>query len=192
MTKENTEKRKNQIRELFKVHKSYHRVNTEKLIEKLEKLNFFVAPASTKYHGNYIGGLCEHSINVADALAYLTQKLGLKWARPESPLIIGICHDLCKCDAYKIEIKKDNSIEITYNNDLALYGHGDKSVILTQQIIPLTEEEILCIRWHMGSFDTKENWKHYTNAIKEYPNVLFTHMADMVASQIIEENNNEN
>ena len=30
----------------------------------LEKSDFFVAPASTKYHGNYAGGLCEHSLNV--------------------------------------------------------------------------------------------------------------------------------
>ena len=28
--------------------------------------DFFTAPASTKYHGNYEGGLCEHSLDVYD------------------------------------------------------------------------------------------------------------------------------
>ena len=29
-----------------------------------EDCDFFIAPASKKYHGNYEGGLCEHSIDV--------------------------------------------------------------------------------------------------------------------------------
>ena len=48
----------------------------------------------------------------------------------------------------------------------------------------LTEEEMLCIRWHMGAFDEKTNWNYYTRAIHKYPNVLWTHMADMVSAHI--------
>lgn len=43
----------------------------------------------------------------------------------------------------------------------------------------------MCIRWHMGAFDERENWKYYSAAVKKYPNVLYTHVADMTASQII-------
>ena len=50
--------------------------------------------------------------------------------------------------------------------------------------LKLTDEEIACIRWHMGAFDEKENWKHYSYAVSQYPNVLYTHTADMIASQI--------
>jgi len=50
--------------------------------------------------------------------------------------------------------------------------------------VHLTEEEVLCIRWHMGAFDEKENWNAYGKAIEKYPNVLWTHTADMVASKI--------
>ena len=185
MTKANTEKRKEQIRNLFKSFGVYNSTSTELLIERLEKINFFVAPASTKYHGAYVGGLFDHSLEVAYALARLTTKLNLNWMRPESPLIIGLCHDLCKCDQYIINLGLKNDITISYNDKLALKGHGDKSVIVTQKIIPLTDEEIMCIRWHMGAFDDKENWKHYNAAIKEFPNVLFTHTADMIASQIV-------
>ena len=185
MTKANTEKRKEQIRNLFKTFGVYNAISTELLIKRLEAINFFVAPASTKYHGAYIGGLFDHSLEVANALVHLTIKLNLNWIRPESPLIIGLCHDLCKCDQYIVNLGTDNSIKIEYNDKLALTGHGDKSVIVTQKIVPLTDEEIMCIRWHMGAFDDKDNWKHYNTAIKEFPNVLFTHTADMVASQIM-------
>ena len=41
-----------------------NRDGSERLLTWLEKSDFFKAPASTKYHGNYDGGLCEHSIDV--------------------------------------------------------------------------------------------------------------------------------
>ena len=44
------------------------REGLDKLIDWLEKSDFFEAPASTKYHGNYAGGLLEHSLNVYDCL----------------------------------------------------------------------------------------------------------------------------
>ena len=65
------------------------------------------------------------------------------------------------------------------------------SILLAQQFLQnhisaprLTQEEIACIRYHMGAFTDKVEWNYYTNAIKTYPNVLWTHTADMVASQI--------
>lgn len=41
------------------------------LISYLENSDFFVAPASTQYHGSYKGGLCEHSLNVYNNLLTL-------------------------------------------------------------------------------------------------------------------------
>ena len=48
----------------------------------------------------------------------------------------------------------------------------------------LTEEEVACIRYHMGAFTDKELWNDYTAAVRKYPNVLWTHTADMIASHI--------
>jgi 23S rRNA maturation-related 3'-5' exoribonuclease YhaM len=62
---------------------------------------FFVAPASTKYHGNYEGGLFDHSCAVMKTLVDLTEKNGLKWENPGSPYIVGMFHDLCKIDQYR-------------------------------------------------------------------------------------------
>lgn len=71
-----------------------------------------------------------------------------------------------------------------YNPDTLLKGHGDKSVMLLSQFYTLTDEEIMCIRYHMGAFTDKSEWNDYTRAVSQYPNVLWTHQADMLASHV--------
>ena len=155
----------------------------DKTIDHLDKIGFFEAPASTKYHGAYPGGLFDHSLAVAKELVNLTEKLGLKWEKPSSPYIVGMFHDLCKCDAYKIDFE---SYKIDFNSEMIIAGHGDKSIIEAQKFISLTDEEIACIRWHMGAFETDTKlWDYYGRAIERYPNVLYTHTADMIASRIV-------
>lgn len=152
-------------------------------VKELDKLGFFTQPASTKYHGAYEGGLFDHSFLTAKALVELTEKLDLKWERPESPYIVGMFHDLCKCDNYVKDFETDQYI---YNPDIIIPGHGDKSVIMLSQYMRLTDEEIACIRWHMGAYETNTKlWNYYGKAIEKYPNVLFTHTADMIASKIL-------
>ena len=151
----------------------------------LELVGFFSAPASSVFHGAYPGGLFDHSFEVTKALVDLTEKLSLKWEDPRSPYVVGMLHDLCKIDAYII----NDDGTITKNQAMLLNGHGDKSVILAGYLLKalgteLTEEETLCIRWHMGAYDDKENWPKLNEAIKKYPNVLYAHTADMIASQI--------
>ena len=63
--------------------------------------HFFTAPASTKYHGNYEGGLFDHSFAVAKFLVQLTEDNHLTWKNPRSPYIVGMFHDLCKIDQYR-------------------------------------------------------------------------------------------
>lgn len=159
-------------------------------LDKLVDMGFFTAPASTKYHGAYEGGLFEHSCNVTAALVSLTRDCGLHWCRPASPYIVGMFHDLCKADLYRHPVMDNESWE--HNPDTLLKGHGDKSVMLLSQFYTLTEEEIMCIRYHMGAFTLKEDWNDYTGAIHRYPNVLWTHHADMIATHIVEVTDNEN
>ena len=56
----------------------------ETLVLELDKMDFFTAPASTQYHGNYEGGLFDHSFEVTIALLDFTEKLGLTWQRNAS------------------------------------------------------------------------------------------------------------
>lgn len=147
----------------------------------LDRLEFFTVPASTKYHGAYVGGLFDHSLLVAKTLVELTEKLGLVWERPESPYIVGMFHDLCKCDNYATDTETGKYV---YNPEIIIPDHGAKSVIMLQKYCPLTDEEIACIRWHMGAYETDTKmWEYYGRAVERYPNVLFTHTADMIASK---------
>lgn len=40
------------------------RTGADKLLEWLKSTDFFTAPASTRFHGAYPGGLVKHSLNV--------------------------------------------------------------------------------------------------------------------------------
>lgn len=154
---------------------------------------FFRSPASTKYHGAYEGGLFDHSFAVMNFLVELSAKNGLRWKRAESPFIVGMFHDLCKIDNYRhpvIAESLDGQIvydesKWEYNPNTTFKGHGDKSIILLSQFLTLTEEEIMCIRYHMGAFVEKEEWGDYTGAVHRYANVLWTHQADMLASHVV-------
>ena len=162
------------------------------LMDYLWDNGFFTAPASTKYHGNYEGGLLEHSSAVAKFLVQLTEDNHLTWKNPRSPYIVGMFHDLCKIDQYRhpaSDLVVDGMLlpdpsKWEYNPDTLLKGHGDKSVMLLSQFYTLTEEEIMCIRYHMGAFTDKSEWNDYTRAVHQYPNVLWTHHADMLASHV--------
>lgn len=158
----------------------------------LIKNGFFTAPASTKFHGAYEGGLFDHCYAVTKALEDLTYRLDLSWWRPESPFLVGMFHDLCKIDQYEHPAKGltmdgkpiyDTSKWI-YRENPKLKGHGDKSIMLLSMFTFLTEEEVMCIRYHMGAFTDKEEWRFYSGACHEFPNVLWTHTADMLASQV--------
>lgn len=169
--------------------------NNEALTDFLVNEGFFDSPASTKYHGVYPGGLFDHSAMVYVELKNLTEKLGLLWERPESVFIVGMFHDLCKYDQYVLvpgmETDIENGTTITtqggshyeYNKNMLIKGHGPKSIIVLSRFVNLTKEEILCIRYHMGAYETDE-WDEFDKAIRKYPNVYFTHAADMIASKI--------
>ena len=175
-------------------------MNTENRIEKfvaqfldwIADSGFFEAPASLKFHGAYEGGLFDHCFMVTEILCELTRNNHLKWSRTTSPFIIGMFHDLCKIDVYK-HLEKEvpvggkilfNNSEWEYNNDTLLKGHGDKSVLMLASHITLTEEEVMCIRYHMGAYTDKDQWADYNRAVQNFSNVLWTHHADMIAAYI--------
>lgn len=153
-------------------------LRTNEMLVWLKEKGFFTAPASTKYHGDYEGGLFDHSLEVTRKLLSMTEEMQLQWQRAESPIIVGMFHDLCKIDEYKY-------VEFLgyQHKDCLLSGHGDKSIMLLSQFMTLTEEEILCIRYHMGAYET-EDWGSYGKAIEKYETVLWTHSADMFASRV--------
>lgn len=155
---------------------------------------FFVKPAAISHHGNYKGGLFDHSFEVMQVLCELTQRCEIKWQDERSPWIVGMFHDLCKMDDYIDENAEgivvmgtgspvSNDPKWGKNSESVLTGHGNKSVMMLSQFMTLTEEEIFCISFHMGAYET-DRWNQYDAAIKKYETVLWTHTADMYASKV--------
>lgn len=151
----------------------------------LKNHGFLSAPASATHHGNFTGGLYAHSQVVTHYLLALDAAPEHSWTNPRSPYVVGMFHDLCKIDGYKPQNTDEYLDGLWVKNDKTiLTGHGEKSVMLLSQFMTLTEEEVLCIRYHMGEY-IKEDWDGYREAIRKYPNVLYTHTADMLASTLI-------
>lgn len=182
-------KKKNQ--EFYSLWNQIDLLKKEKVLEYLKGSDYFIAPSSTRFHSSFEGGLLVHSLNVVYYLLYLTDKLQLKWERPESPIIIGLLHDLCKTNFYNVEYKnakneKGELIKVPYYTikDLNPIGvHGDKSVMLIQKLgFKLTDEELYCIRFHMGAYEGKEVFSSLGEAKKKYPNILYTCLADELAT----------
>ena len=147
------------------IYKTYiKREGADKLLSHLMSpaCDFFTAPASTRYHGAYEGGLVEHSLNVYECLRdYLERErvrelYGLE-VSDETIAIVALLHDLCKTNFYKKSfrnVKDDNGVwnkvpcyEI---EDTLPYGHGEKSVYIISGFMKLTREEAFAIRYHMG------------------------------------------
>lgn len=184
--------------EIFKANIT--RPGSEKLLNYLtgENSDFFTAPASTRYHGAYEGGLCEHSINVYDCLkSYLEREkvkdeFGLDY-EDESIAIVALLHDLCKVNLYRTSWRNKKNDEtgqwekVPYYeyHDTLPYGHGEKSVYIVSSYMRLTRAEAMAIRWHMG-FSGEENTNTIGQALEMFPLALAAHIADMEATFYIE------
>lgn len=173
------------------------RVDVEKFIQYLKQnTDFFEAPASTKFHLCERGGLLKHSLDVYDNLVALTQ-IYYEDVNYESVAIVGLFHDLCKANFYKLENKwvkaneKWTTKQVYVVNDEFPIGHGEKSVImLLRQNFKLTDEEICAIRWHMNGFDcaVKGGEIAFQNAMNSKHSKLATLLqaADIIAANIVE------
>ena len=175
--------------------KSTNREGMEKLIEFIEtKTDFFKAPASTRFHGNFEGGLLEHSMKVyeilSDKVRYVKLNSNIEINSSEDSLIIiGLLHDICKVNYYKTDYRNAKNEfgeweKVPYYtvDDTIPYGHGEKSVMMLTEYIKLTSEEKYCIRWHMGFSEPKELYGSLGLAFKKYPLALLTNEADLEAT----------
>ena len=170
---------------------STKRPGIKELIKWLDNSDFKVAPASTRYHGNYEGGLIEHSLNVYYELIRQKDLINLLNIPQDTLIIASLLHDLCKVNYYKEDIRnvKKNGTwvpEPYYTvDDLFPIGHAEKSVIVAQEFIKLTDVEIAMIRGHMGGF-VSDPYFNPSVLYNKYPEAILLQIADMTATYIIE------
>ena len=130
---------------------STEREGISKVIDYLNTSDFFVAPASTRFHGCYKGGLAKHSLNVFDLLIAKNEELSL--GVDENTIIIAaLLHDVCKIGAY-VPTKAGNGFTNNRNKDK---GHAILSLKRIAEFIALTELEIKMIQFHMGVYGLDE------------------------------------
>lgn len=170
---------------------STKRPGIENLVQWLDNSDFKVAPASTRYHSNYEGGLLKHSLNVYEECMRQQDLIKLFNVPKESIIITSLLHDICKVNYYKMEmrnVKKNGAwVQEPYYTveDMFPMGHAEKSIIIAQQYIQLTEVEIAMIRNHMGGYvDT--SYFSSSNLFNKYPESIILHIADMKATYILE------
>jgi hypothetical protein len=180
------------------------REGAKQLLEYLlsSSCDFFIAPASTRFHLSCEGGLLRHSLNVYHCLKdYLAREkvkneFGLSYS-DESIAIAALLHDLCKTNLYKQgfrNVKDDNGVwqkVPTYEtNDMLPYGHGEKSVYIISGYMKLTREEAFAIRYHMGfSYGGEEEKRNVGRAFEMFPLAAALSFADMEATFFIESKN---
>lgn len=167
------------------------RPGADRLLAWLETADFFTAPASTRFHGAYPGGLCEHSVNVYRRLCSLAPE-----EMPETLAVCGLLHDLCKANFYKVSSRnvKDEQtgrwekVPFYQVEDQFPYGHGEKSVFLIERFMRLKTSEALAIRWHMGGFDDAAKGGSYavSTAFDHCSLAVKLHLADMEATYLDE------
>lgn len=188
---------KDEFLEIF--YDKIERDGSERLLEWLEKSDFFIAPASSRRHSAYRGGLCDHSINVYKRLVrILNYEYGENWHKvvsEESVAVMALLHDVCKVDTYKEDfknVKDENGQWIKkpyYKIEEELpYGHGEKSVYIISAFMKLTREEALAINWHMGEYDQRVKNGNYSisEVYYKYPICFLLHLADLTATYLDE------
>lgn len=179
--------------------------NIEGLINKLNDSDFFIAPASAKYHAAYEGGLCQHSLNVYYNLMQL-----IKDKFPDNPfpmdsiLIVSLLHDISKMNYYEktcfnkkvydeMGNSKDdlgrfdwvtiNGYKIKDNENRFLYGnHEINSEFMIRQFIPLSVQESVAILHHMAGMSNDCAKDDITAIYNRYPLALLLHLADMLST----------
>lgn len=180
---------------ILKLLSSVKRPGMQKLIEYIEVYtDFFIAPASTKFHSNYQGGLAEHSLLVYERFKEKNELYNLGFSE-ESLIICGILHDLCKVNFYKVGTrnKKDETtgkwmkVPCYLIDDELPLGHGDKSVIMIMGFMRLTVDEMLTIRWHMGGYVAPQDYNTCSAAWNKCKGAVCLHTADLEASYLYEE-----
>ena len=179
------------------------REGSEKLLDYIcsSGSDFFTAPASTRFHGDYEGGLLEHSLNVYDCLCDIMSRprikemYGIEYSE-ESIAIAALLHDVCKINFYNVgfrNVKNDmgkwESVPFYTVDDNLPYGHGEKSVYIISGYMRLTRDEAFAIRYHMGFSADKDNPGNVGKAMEMFPLAFFLNCADTEAAYFMEGSN---
>lgn len=174
--------------------------DTTELVAFLERSSFFSEPASTRFHGNFPGGLAKHCVAMSERLKFFCLKLSGSFQVSDrfDPVVVAVCHDLDKIGKYSIDsrnVKRDGKWEsirfYKYKGDLRYYSGGEIAVGHAARLLSdLSPLEHLAIRWVEGMYavdNNKDLLQALTAAVAVDPRIILSHTADMLSSRFDEE-----
>ncbi|MCE5299859.1 MAG: phosphohydrolase [Spirochaetia bacterium] len=154
----------------------------------LEKHGLFKAPASTKYHLCFEGGLIIHQVGVTK-LACKLRELLLPDTSEESVILCALYHDAHKVtDGYGHSTYDKNNTTTSekqpyfWNTRQLNYSGGHKSALLISKFVDLTQDEVQAIAYHDGPY--VPSWEDIKG--DPYPLTLLVHYADMWSTWVVE------
>ena len=167
----------------------------EGLLNWLDTTDFYTSPGSNRYHGNFEGGLLDHSLKVYKIFKKLSDDF--KQEILENDIIISaLLHDICKVHMYKLVVKDKKNQETgkwlptkQYEiHNLYPIGHGHKSVILASKFIKLTDFSIYAIIHHMGFPGSGDYGSQcdYNTVLEMQPKIILLHLADTLSAHLFE------
>lgn len=201
LTEEQIEKNYAEFIQLIETN--IQREGVDKLLKWLNTRDTKIAPASTKYHCSYKGGLVVHLLNVYKRLLKLVE---MEFGDSDCPYsketltIVALFHDISKIEFYEISERnaKDedgNWIKVPFyqvkddTKRLIFRDHTTNSYYMLSKFINLNYEESLAIIHHEGGFSAsadKNLVSTIMSAFKKSKLALLLHAADMMATCIDE------
>ncbi|HON97700.1 MAG TPA: hypothetical protein P5301_04910 [Bacteroidales bacterium] len=170
--------------------------NIEPVIEFLLTSDFIYAPASKSQYNNYLGGLFDHSLLVFKILKDLNKLLDVPYGE-DTIFIVSFLHDLYKTNCFTLETVKYNEGGSLVEKQVWKYednfpiGQSEKTLFLiaNNNLIELTEDEILALRWFRGSYEVGnvldyQKQKCYLLADAKCPLIRLLSAADISAIAI--------
>lgn len=179
--------------ELFKkLLKSTNRPGVDGVIKWLDESDFKFAPASTKYHNNFRGGLLKHSLDVYYHMYDFKNFLTYFDLQEDTIILTSLLHDVCKVDCYGTEYrntKNENGewVKVPYYtwDPVENIGHATKSVMLLYEHgLQFNKTERAIIVNHMG-FSGASNQldvNSISDLFSKCPQSLVLHWADEAAT----------
>lgn len=161
----------------------------KKAITWLDSTDFFIAPASTRFHESFSSGLLYHTLNVYNQIVDLHRLAKFSNVTYDSACLVALVHDWCKINLYtpyqrnvkNNETGKWESV-IAYNRGNTEFPHGQQSLELARCFFKFDTAEKLAITHHMGHWYTHPAEENSLQAANErYPLVLMLQFADSLA-----------
>ena len=144
----------------------------QRCIAWLDKTDFFVAPASTKYHDAHRCGLVKHTLLVAKVMLDLAKLPQFSGINITEAIQTALVHDWCKINFYEEYTRnvKDQDTGAWFEqkayrckgSQIPL-GHGVTSLYMAMRFFRISIEQALAIRWHMSDYTASEHEKYDPN-----------------------------